>query len=158
MLDLLFLLALGPAFPEAEAAAFLDGDVLVVDLEVAVALTPEPAVVVAHAGSSTNQLTYQLGPLGNGRYSGMLRLPARNQFLLIEAVSSSGGAEVSEAVTLTDLGISPEILGLDPDLGRPQPDSTRASQPRSPVLPILLVAVAIVAILMTIRVFRSDES
>ena len=156
MLALLLLLALGPAFPEAEAAAFLDGDVLVVDLEVAVALTPEPAVVVAHAGSSTNQLTYQLGPLGNGRYSGMLRLPARNQFLLIEAVSSSGGAEVSEAVTLADLGISPEILGLDPDLGRPQPDSTR--EPRSPVLPIMLVAVAIVAILMTIRVFRSDES
>ena len=135
----------------------LDGPALVVELAVEVVLSPSPSVVVAHVGSSNNQQTFQLGPSTGGFFSGLLTVPPRNQFVVIEAVAINGGAEVSEAVSLIDLGVDPVLLGLDPDLGQPIPANAESSAEQStpsPILPILLVLVAVIGVLMTVRVFR----
>lgn len=150
-------ISLGSAFPNAEATGRLDGPALVVELAVEVVLSPSPSVVVAHVGSSTNQQTFQLGPSSGGFFSGLLTVPPRNQFVVIEAVALNGGAEVSEAVSLVNLGVDPILLGLDPDLGQPIPANAQSSGDQStpsPILPILLVVVAVIGVLMTVRVFR----
>jgi hypothetical protein len=156
--------SLGAAFADAEATGSLDGPALLVDLSVEVVTLAAPSVVVAHVGSATNQETFQLGTTDGRNFSGRLTVAPRNQFVLIEALTPGGDAEISETVSLIDLGIDPVLLGLEPDLGAPLPSAdrglssgtTETGESPSPLLPILLVAAALVALVMTIRVFRES--
>ncbi len=146
-------ISLGTAFPEASAEATPDGSGLSVELTVAVDSALSPTTVVAHIGTSTNQSTFQLGPEGDNVYSGILASPARNQFVIVEAIFPDGSAEFSQTVTLAELGVERSLLGMT---ATPPGDGSGPSRPDRPglLLPVLLVAVALAAGFMTVRVFR----
>lgn len=154
----LFVLALtvslGTAFPEVEASATLDGSALLVNLVVTVE-SVDPTTVVAHVGTSTEQETFQLGPGGGRTYSGLLRVPARNQFVVIEALTEGGGSTVSRAATLVELGVDPSLLGLGDDVSQSQPP--RVGERPGIWLPLVLVVGALVAAMMTVQVFRRES-
>ncbi|MBT8199359.1 MAG: hypothetical protein KJO36_02460 [Acidimicrobiia bacterium] len=147
-------ISLGSAFPAVAADATMDGSQLSIELTVTVDEALAATTVVAHIGSSSNQSTFQLGPEGDNVYSGLLSSTVRNHFVIIEAILRDGSVIFSRAATLAELGVDEALLG-----GSVAGDGTDIGIPietDSPglLVPALLVLAAVIAFLMTVRVFR----
>ena len=119
----LFLLTinLGGAFGEAAAVATDQGDgVIAVELEVE---APRAVTVVAHViDPGDGQTTHSLGERTGKVFGGSLELEQANLIVVFEAFDNQGSSELSDPVTLLELGIDPAALGTVPPAVLIDPD------------------------------------
>jgi hypothetical protein len=122
---LLFGVALGPPFGDASATAVPSDPGLTVTVEAEISAVPPPDVVVVHVVHAGEQQTYPLAPTGADRYAGNFPAPAANVVVAFEAGWGGERYERSEAVTLADLGVEPDLLGIPVAPVLPEPSRAR---------------------------------
>lgn len=115
---LLASVTLGAGFGDASASATpADDGTMTLDLQVEVG---DAATVVAHLlDVGGDQQTVTLGADDDGTYRGRVVTERANFIVVFEALYADGTGRASSPANLLELGVDPEILGLEPP---PLPD------------------------------------
>lgn len=128
---LLAAIVLGGPFGEATVEGAERGAGIRIDFEVAVGGSPV-AVVVHVVNPGDTQETVSLTDRGGGKWGSVADLDLINYVAVFEALYADGASEVSDPVTLLDLGLDPAVLGMgevtvveDDEPDRPLSPTTR---------------------------------
>ena len=113
----------GP-FGEATADAVPEGDYIRVTVQVAIDPSYQADYVVVHLLNPVGQETFPLGPLADGRFSGVFTILPFNRAVVFE-VGREGDFVQSQVVSLLDLGLEPELLQTTFGTAPPADDSGR---------------------------------
>ncbi|MCP3973359.1 MAG: hypothetical protein GY720_02565 [bacterium] len=158
LLALLLSVTLSPPFGEASATliGFTPSEVT---FEVMVEVL-DPAAIVLMRGEDIagNEIEpVALISRGDGKWGAVVVLPARSDLRIVfESIPERGGSTLSEASSLVDLGIDPDVLALVERRPPTEPDTSRPG-----ILWVVLAVVAALAalILLTIwtRLGRAED-
>jgi hypothetical protein len=121
-------IVLGGPFGEATAEGVESGDGIRVDFEVTLGGSPT-AVVVHVVNPGEDQETVSLTDRGGGRWGSVADLEQINYVAVFEVLYADGDGQVSDPVTLLELGLDPAVLGMGEV---PAPDE-ETDTPLSPV-------------------------
>ncbi len=123
LLSLLAGIVLGGSFGEATADGRVVAGRLEVGFEVEVAGNPT-AVAVHVVDPGHDQQTFSLIDRGAGRWGGLVNVEPNNYVIVFEALYADAEESVSDPVTLVELGVDPQVLGitLDPLSGEESPE------------------------------------
>lgn len=155
LLALLLSVTLSPPFGEASATliGFTPSEVT---FEVIVEVL-DPAAIVLMRGEDIagNEIApVALNSRGDGMWGAVVVLPARSDLLIVfESIPERGGSTLSDASSLAELGIDPDVLTL---MERPPPTEPDTSRPG--ILWVVLAVVAALAALILLLIWsRLDK-
>jgi hypothetical protein len=104
-------IVLGGPFGEATVEGAERGSGIRVNFEVSVGGSPA-AVVVHVVNPGETQETVSLTDRGGGRWGSVADLDLINYVAVFEVLYADGAGELSDPVTLLDLGLDPAVLGM----------------------------------------------
>jgi len=114
LMSLLLALPLTSPFVEASATATSLDDGLWLDVSVTVEGSPVAVVVRGIAPGDSELPPVALADRGDGRWEGIVQLPvAENILVAFEIIPGRGPTAISDAHTLTELGVDSAIFSMD---------------------------------------------
>jgi len=114
VLAILLALPLSSPFVEASATATSLDDGLWLDVSVTVEGSPVAVVVRGIAPGDSELPPVALADRGDGRWEGIVQLPvAENILIAFESIPVQGPTVLSDAHTLTELGVDSAIFSMD---------------------------------------------
>lgn len=154
---LLLTVTLAAPFGDAEARAVDAGPPLVVEVRVEVD-GPFEAVLLRGISQTGELEPIAMTPQEDGSYATIVRLTQREDIdVAFEAIRESGEIVISDALSLTALGVDLAIFQLaPPTTGNPAP-----AQPDSATMWLVIAVVAVLGALLLVTMWvtdRSDES
>ncbi|NNC91652.1 MAG: hypothetical protein HKN80_04085 [Acidimicrobiia bacterium] len=109
LLGILAAVTLGAPFGEASAEAVEDGSYVAVTVTVAVDPGYAAEYTVVHVLNPDGQETFSLGEASPGVHAGTFAIQPFNRALVFE-VGKAGESQLSETVSLVDLGVDVDLL------------------------------------------------
>ena len=142
-------IVLGGPFGEATVDGTKSGDGIRVDFEVAVGGSPT-AVVVHVMNPGESQETVSLTDRGGGRWGSIADVDRINYVAVFEVLFADGDGEVSDPVTLLELGLDPAVLGMGevpaPDEDTDEPLSAATRRWGWAALALVAISLALLAV------------
>jgi hypothetical protein len=142
-------IVLGGPFGEATVDGTERGDGMRIEFEVVVGGSPT-AVVVHVVNLGEDQETVSLTDRGGGKWGSVADLDLINYVAVFEVLYADGDGDVSDPVTLLELGLDPAVLGMgevtEPDEQTDEPLSASTLRWGWAAVALAAVALALLAV------------